>query len=134
MKHSLWNRFVLFVRYDVSGVSAFLAELVLLYVFLNTLGWSLYMAVPVSFAITATIQWSICHLWVFSNSHRPARTEYAYFVSILLSGLVFATVFVALLVHFFAIDPIIARILSGTFTGLWGFYLNAHYNFRSKSF
>ena len=124
----------LFYRYSVSGLVSFALELLVLYALIQLLSWSFYIAVPLAFALTTTAQWVVCHWWVFKKSRRPMEIEYGYFFVILLSGLFWATLLVALFVRAFGMDVYIARILAGPFPGLWDFYLNARFNFRAHPF
>lgn len=131
---SIDQQWLLFLRYSISGFLSFACELILLYFLLFAFGQPYYYAVPLAFFIATTVQWAICHWWVFRSSGRHLETEYTYFVAILISGLFWTTVLVALLVHFFDLDVLLARIVAGCFTGLWDYYLNARFNFRAHPF
>jgi putative flippase GtrA len=121
-------------RYSVSGVTSFILELLLLTLLLLALSLPYYVAVPLGFAVATTAQWLICHWWVFTRSGRRVPREYSYFFAILFTGLVWATLLVAIFVQTLGLDVYAARILAAVFTGLWSFYLNARFNFRAHAF
>jgi putative flippase GtrA len=129
-----WKQLILLYRYGISGVSSFLLELGVLYVAVQICGLSYLVAVPLAFVLTTVAQYGICHWWVFRHSGRRMRLEYGYFFLILCSGLVWATLLVALFVQTLGLNVYEARALAGVFTGLWDFYLNARFNFRAHAF
>ena len=124
----------LLYRYSTSGVISFIFELVLLTILLSTLSIPYYFSVPIAFALATTAQYAICHWWVFKRSGRRIPREYSYFFAILFTGLLWATLLVALLVQTLNLEVYLARILAAVFTGLWSFYLNARFNFRAHPF
>lgn len=124
----------LFYRYSVSGLVSFLLELGVLYACLQWFAMSFYIAIPLAFALTTTAQWVICHWWVFRRSGRKAEVEYVYFWTILLTGLLWTTFLVILLMRLAALNVYEARTVAGIFTALWDFYLNARFNFRAHPF
>lgn len=130
----LWQKLSLFLGYNTSSFVTFLLELGVLYICLNGAHLSYYLAVPVAFITTTLVHYAICHLWVFDLSGRTLPFEYGYFMFILGSGLLWTLLLVALLVQAFGMGVIIARVLAGIFTSIWNFYLNARFNFRSRSF
>jgi len=130
----LFKEGITFARYSAAGISAFIFELGLLYVLLRLLEGTSYFSVAIAFVIATVFQYGICHLWVFGSSRRPMRIEYIYFASIMLSGLLWAVGLTALFVDVLGISVIISRAISGIFTGLWDFYLNARFNFRAHAF
>ena len=127
-------RLRLFIRYNISSFLTFVLELLVLYVLVQEFLLAYYIAVPISFALTTTAQWVMCHWWVFKRSGRRVPIEYVYFWTILLSGLFWATIFVAIFVQLFGLDVYVARIAASPLTGLWDFYLNARFNFRAHPF
>jgi putative flippase GtrA len=124
----------LFLRYSGSGLVAFLFELGLLYFFIEVLALHYLIAVSLAFAFAATAQYAVCHWWVFKKSRRSLRVEYEYFLGIRIAGVLLTLVLVALFVQVAGLNIYAARILSSLFTGLFGFYLNARFNFRAHPF
>jgi putative flippase GtrA len=125
-------RLRLLYRYSVGGVLAFTFELFLLYLLLPLLPY--YFAVPMAFAGATLAQYAVCHWWVFGGSGRAIPLEYTYFILILGSGLMLATLLTAALVEFAGLNVFAARIAAAAVTGLFDFYLNAKFNFRSHAF
>lgn len=128
------EQFTVFARYSAAGLASLGFELVLLYGLLHFLNVPYYVSVSIAFIVSTIVQYGVCHLWVFGNSGRPLQTEYVYFASILLTGLLLTNVLVILFVNVFAMSVVLARLASGIFTGLWDFYLNARFNFRAHAF
>jgi len=130
----LLQELTLLVRYSAAGITFFIIELTLLHILLSETTFPYYVSVGIAFVISITGQYGFCHWWVFQRSKRRMDVEYFYFAFILVSGLIIAVGLVSFLVQTFAISVILARAISGIFTGLWDFYLNARFNFRAHPF
>ncbi len=133
MRHSLWKRFVLFIRFDIANIISFIVELAILYLLLSS-SIEYYFAVPIAFVLATTVHWVLCHWWVFDASRRSKPAEYLNFISIYVLNLIIAVVLVSFCVQILSLHPILARILSGLVIALLAFYLNARFNFRSRYF
>lgn len=129
-----FQEFILLARYSTAGIIFFIIELGLLQLFLSSTALPYYVSVGLAFVISITGQYAICHWWVFQRSKRRMEVEYAYFVFILITGLLIAVGVVSLLVQTFAISVMLARTISGIFSGLWDFYINARFNFHAHPF
>ncbi len=124
----------LLVRYGISGLVSFGCELIVLWLLQTTLTLPTYINISVAFSLTTVVQWVICHAWVFKRSGRTPELEYGYFLLILTSGMVVATLISEAFISNGVSNVLLARILSGPFSALWDFYLNARFNFRAHSF
>lgn len=119
-------------RYYASSLTSFALELLILYALLGVLPH--YWAVPTAFLASTLALYIGCHLWVFSRSGRTIPVEYTYFFTIMLSGLAWASILTPIIVETWGVHVLVARIISSIFTGVWDFYLNARFNFRSHAF
>lgn len=127
------EKFILFIRYSSCGLVSFFVELSLLYTFSYSLLLPYYIAVPAAFFTATTLQYSLCHWWVFKRTKRSVKFEYAYFMIILFSGMMWSLILVTLFINLFAVNVVVARMMAGCFTGVWNFYLNARFNFRAHA-
>jgi len=133
MKRTI-EKLLLLIRYSTVGIIAFIFELAMLYALLNFLDAPYYVSVAIAFVVSITVQYAATHVWVFEESGRHILTEFFYFSVILITGLVLTEALVILFVNALVISALLARTLSGAFTGLLDFYLNARFNFRSRAF
>ena len=124
----------IFLCYDASSLPTFLLELLLLYVCTTLLSLPYWVGIPLSFSASSLVQYLLCHWWVFPRSGRSIAVEYGYFMSVVLAGLVWVFLLVAIFVQVFGAPVLMARLLASVFTGLWNFYLNARLSFRSRAF
>jgi len=131
--NEFWERCILFARYSSCGFLSFCAELTLLYIFYYILLLPYYIAVPAAFLTATTLQYTLCHWWVFKRTKRSVKFEYAYFMLILFSGMLCSLVLVTLFIQVLMVNVLVARIIAGCFTGVWDFYLNARFNFRTHA-
>lgn len=129
-----FDRLILLVRYSAVGVAAFIFELAMLYALLHYVSAPYYVSVAIAFIVSITVQYAATHVWVFEQSGRNLTAEFLFFSLILITGLILTEGLVILFVNLFVINAVIARTLSGTFTGLWDFYLNARFNFKASAF
>ncbi len=134
MVKKFWSKLSVFLGYNASSLFTFLLELGVLYLCNTTLYLPYYFAVPIAFISTTLVQYIICHFWVFNKSGRVIALEWAYFMSILTTGLLLTLLQVTLLVQVFGLAVITSRVLAGILTALWDFYLNARFNFRARAF
>jgi len=128
------EQLLLLVRYGISGLVSFGCELVVLWLLQAQFTLPTYTNIALAFALTTIVQWVICHAWVFKRSRRAPELEYWYFFLILTSGLVIATLISEAFILSGISSVLLARTLSGPFTALWDFYLNARFNFRAHPF
>jgi putative flippase GtrA len=132
--HHLTQMAALFIRYTAAGVIAFIFELILLNILLETSSLPYYASVGIAFTVSLTLLYVACHLWVFQRSGRKVPVEYGYFFLILVTGLLITLVIVTALVDLFDMNILLARMLSAVVSGTWGFYLNGKFNFRAHPF
>jgi putative flippase GtrA len=128
------KKVVLLVRYSAVGIAAFIFELGMLYILLHYSSAPYYVSVAIAFVASITVQYAATHIWVFEESGRRLTAEFLFFSIILITGLMLTEGLVILFVNVLLVNAVVARTLSGTFTGLWDFYINARFNFRSRSF
>ncbi len=131
---NLFKRLMLLVRYSGVGILAFIFELAMLYALLHLLSTPYYVSVAIAFVVSITFQYTATHLWVFERSGRRIYAEFLFFTLILVTGLALTLGLVIFFVNILVVNALVARTLSGIFTGLWDFYLNARFNFHARAF
>jgi len=132
--HTFLKKMLLALRYDASSFVTFLLELLVLQACLQFTDLTYILAVPIAFVLATLAHYALCHMWVFTKSGRSIPAEYTYFISILLSGLLWTVILVAFFVQIFSMDVLVARTVAGLFTSIWNFYLNARFNFHIPLF
>lgn len=118
-----------FTKYAFAGGITTVGELLLLAGLLS-LSLPYLVAVPVAFATLTLADYALCRRFVFVRSKRGVTLGFAYFLIILLSGMLLTTALVAGFVELVYPNPVLGRLAAGIFVVLWDYYLNFRYNFR----
>lgn len=119
-----------FLRYTSVGVSTFLFDLVLLAAFTELLSIPYYIGTPIAFLIAVSINYLVSRTHVFRGTQRSVHHGYLYFIGFALIGAFAATAGTTLLVTFFGLQYLVARILVAGVTGMANYLLNLHLNFK----
>ena len=123
---ALWR----FTRYMMIGVSTFLLDLGMLYLAVNRIGIPYYFATPLTFLFAISCNYLLSRKLVFKETFQGWRIGYVYFISFALVGAVVTTGLVALLVWFFGLYYIIARIIVAGIVGIFNYIFNLSVNFN----
>ncbi|MBU1292727.1 GtrA family protein [Patescibacteria group bacterium] len=119
-----------FIRYAIIGVSTLLFDLLLLAGLTELVGVQYYIATPFAFLIAVSINYALSRMHVFRGTMRPVHHGYAYFIGLACLGAFVTTSGVALLVTFFGLYYLLARVLVAGFVGMANYLLNLHFNFK----
>ncbi|MBU2103644.1 GtrA family protein [Patescibacteria group bacterium] len=119
-----------FIRYAVVGISTLLFDLLLLVGLTELVGVPYYIATPFAFLVAVSINYALSRMHVFRGTIRPVHHGYVYFIGIAFLGAFITTSGVALLVSFFGMYYLLARVLVAGFVGVANYLLNLHFNFR----
>lgn len=118
------------LRYWSVGISTFGLDLGMLYVATSFLGVSYLFATPVSFLIAVSINYTISRKVAFSETERPWRAGYAYFIGFAIAGAVATTAIVAFLVTYAGLFFLVARVIASFFVGIGNYLFNLYINFK----
>jgi len=115
--------------YTIFGVSSFLIDLGLLWLFLDVLHVELLLATALSFIIAVSINYLSNRRWVFKGTRRNITEGYINFISIALFGLILIVGLMWLFVHKLDMDIVLARIITALFVGILTSALDIKYVF-----
>lgn len=119
-----------FLRYSIIGVSTFLLDLLLLWIFTEVLGFSYLVVVPTAFFFVASLNYFISRHKVFKGTERGVKEGYLYFFLIILSGSLVMVFLMYFMVDILYIDVFISRVIVAGFVGVYNFSMNDKFNFK----
>jgi putative flippase GtrA len=119
-----------FVKYSVVGVSTFLLDLLLLYIFTDIFSINYLVSTLVAFLTAVSINYFICRRQVFSSSKRGIKDGYLYFLIIIFFGVIITLGLMYVLVDILNIYVLHARIIVAGFVGIFNFLINDKFNFK----
>ncbi|HEX5774633.1 MAG TPA: GtrA family protein [Candidatus Paceibacterota bacterium] len=119
-----------FLKYSTVGFATFCFDLVLLLLFVEVLGISFFVAVPLGFVIAVSVNYALSRLHVFPGTKRSVHAGYAYFLLSAGLGAFLSTSGVAILVLEAGLHYLPARVMVAGFVGIVNYLFNLHYNFR----
>lgn len=122
--------FLRFLRYSAIGLSTFLFDLVLIFVFTEYLGVPYYTSTFLGFLIAVSVNYTLSRRIVFARTERTYRQGYLFFIGLALVAGATITGLVFVLVSFGGLPYLLARIMVGGCTGLVNYLANLHFNFR----
>ena len=121
-----------FVRFCVSGGIATLADVGLLYILTEFVGVWYLLSAGLSFILGTIIHYFICSQWVFKVVKQSAG-QYLIFVLIQTVGLAINLAVIYILVEYFSVWYILAKLVA-VFVGLiWNFFANLKITFRNSN-
>ena len=121
---------VRFLKYSSVGVSTFLFDLLLLYIFTDILEMNYLVAAGVAFLIAVSINYVVSRKFVFKGTLRGVKSGYVNFIGIAGIGLLFVVSSMYVLVTVFSLPPLISRIGVAGITGFWNYLMNLFINFK----
>lgn len=105
-------------------------DLLLLYFFVEYLGWGEVFAASVSFIVAITVNYVFSRNVVFTETERGILHGYSLFVIIALVSLGFVSVLMYVAVNILAYNYLSSRIIIAGLVGLWTYSANYFFNFR----
>ena len=121
---------VRFVRYSAVGVSTFLFDLALLWLFIDVFAVEYLVATGAAFLCAVSLNYYISRAWVFKGSERSAAQGYFYFLQFALVGAAATVGLMWAVTAFTAWHYTMARIAVAGFVGMWNYLMNLFLNFR----
>ncbi len=119
-----------FWKYSLVGISTFLFDLLLLYIFTNLLNINYLVSIFLAFIIAVSLNYFLSRKNVFVGTKQGLARGYAYFLVVITFGVALMLVSMYLLVEMFSIDIFIARVLVAGVVGIFNFTVNDKFNFK----
>lgn len=127
---ALTTREIRFIRYTAIGVSTFAFDLVLLWLFIDTLGVHYLTATAVAFLLAVSLNYVLSRRWVFRHSKRGLAFGYIYFIKFALIGLALTTGLMWVLVENTDLAVLVVRVLIAGLVGMGNYLANLYLNFK----
>ncbi len=119
-----------FLKYVIVGVSTFIFDLALLYIFIDILLWNYVIATGVAFAIAISVNYFFSRRYVFKETSRSFYTGYVAFMVIASMGIGIAMLGMALMVEKFYFHLLDSRIIIAGVVGIWNYLMNLYVNLK----
>ena len=121
---------VRFLKYSSVGVSTFLFDLFLLYLFIDYLNIYYVYATAVAFAVAVSINYVLSRRFVFKGTLRSAHAGYGVFLLIALAGLCAVTGLIVVFVEVLHMHYLPSRVIIAGIVGMWNYLMNLYVNFK----
>jgi putative flippase GtrA len=118
------------MKYASVGVSTFLFDLFLLFIFIDAFAWDYVFATASAFLIAVSINYSLSRRYVFSGTLREIHSGYVVFILIALIGLGVVTGGMVVLVGILDWHYAVSRIVIAGIVGMWNYLMNLYVNFK----
>jgi len=119
-----------FLKYASIGVSTFLFDLGLLYVFIEFFHINYLIAAGAAFVIAVSINFLFSRHFVFQGSHRSMEAGYVIFLTIAGTGLLFVVGLMHVAVGLLGFPILISRVGVAGVVGMWNYLMNLFVNFK----
>lgn len=119
-----------FVKYMSIGVSTFLLDLGMLYVFTEFLHINYLIASGVAFVIAVSINFFFSRYFVFQGSHRSMKAGYIIFLMIAGTGLLLVVGLMHVAVGILGFPLLLSRVGVAGVVGMWNYLMNLFVNFK----
>lgn len=118
-----------FLKYSTVGTTTFLFDLFLLWLFTDVMAINYLLAAGVAFVVAVSINYVLSRRYVFRDSLRSVGSGYVNFLLIAGMGLLFVVGGMYVLVEFFVLPFMAARVVIAAVTGFWNYLMNLYVNF-----
>ena len=113
----------------VSGLATVI-DILVLWLFTSVFGVYYLLSAVLAFIVGSTSNYSMNYVWTFSGTRHGKTKGLVSFMGIGAAGLIITLVIMALLVEFFGIHYLVARIIAAVVTLLWNYVLNSLVTFK----
>ncbi len=122
--------FIRFFRYFSVGVSTFILDLLLLYLFTDFFLINYLISAGIAFVIAVSINYYFSRKFVFTKTLR--KIDHGYYTFLLISGigLFFVVILMAFFVEILSFNYLFSRVLVAGFVGIWNYLMNLYFNFK----
>lgn len=119
-----------FFKYSLTGVSTLFLDLCLLYLFTDFFHWHYLFSAGAAFFLSTSLNHVLARRYVFGETERSLSTTYMNFLIIGGVGVALVTGLMYLLVEWFGVNYVWARLSVAGVTGMWNYLINLYYNFQ----
>ncbi len=123
------NPWVQYIRYFLSGGTAFAVYFVLLFVFTEYGNIYHLTSLVIAYVISIAVNFTISKYYVFSNHHQKMKRQFAKFFSVALIGLALQYAVVFLLAESWSLQYLIANVVASALVSVVSFSLNRLFTF-----
>ena len=109
-----------FIRYFFVGATAAVVDLVVFTVCVRLFDIGYIISAFIGYMLGLAVNHTLCLLWVFSRKHGSAR-EISMVVGIALGGLLWTWILLFVFIDLFAIDSVVAKVISQIIVLAWNF-------------
>lgn len=121
------------VRYVISGGTAAVVDLALLYFFHTVCGVHYLFAAILAYAGAFCVSFTLQKFWTFrNNSREDMHRQLVLYLGLQLLGLSLNTLFMYIFVDLFHIQVILAQIFAGAIVAFFTFFISRHFIFKSE--
>ena len=121
---------VRFLKYVIVGVSTFIFDLILLYIFIDIFLWNYVIATGVAFVVAISVNYFFSRRYVFKGTLRSFYAGYVVFMVIASMGIGVAMLGMALMVGIFHFRILDSRIIIAGVVGIWNYLMNLYVNLK----
>lgn len=122
-----------FLKYSVSGGTAFAIDLTLLFVLVSFLEINYLISVGAAFLFATSVNYTINKVWGFRDTKVSVKKSYSYFMILAVFGALLTITLVGFLVEKFEIYYLLARIFVAGILGIFNFAMNYKFTFKIKN-
>ena len=119
-----------FLKYSVSGGTAFAIDLALLFIFVSFLEINYLISVGAAFLFATSVNCTINENGGFKDTKVSIKKSYFYFMLLAIFGAIITISLVGILVERFDIFYLYARIFAAGILGMFNFAMNYKFTFR----
>lgn len=119
-----------FSKYGLVGVSTYLLDIGIITALMYFFDFNQTLAIACGFLIGVSVNYYFEYHWVFKGTKRGEVPGYLIFSIVGLCGLLFIMYGTNTLVEMFDLPLLVARTITGSLLGIFGFFFNAVYNFK----
>jgi len=119
-----------FLKYVIVGVSTFIFDLVLLYIFTDIFFWNYVIATGVAFAVAVSVNYFFSRRYVFKETLKSFCAGYVAFMVIASMGIGIAMLGMASMVGIFNFRILDSRIVIAGVVGIWNYLMNLYFNLK----
>jgi putative flippase GtrA len=128
------NTFIQFFRYFISGGTAFLAYMVLLFILTEYLGIFHLLSLVIAYSISIGLNFIISKFFVFQNRNKRAIGQLCKFFTIAFTGLLLQFLFVYIGTELLHMEYLIANIIASAIIYVFSFSLNKLISFKEAPY
>jgi len=119
-----------FFKYVIVGVSTFIFDLILLYIFIDIFLWDYVIATGAAFTVAVSINYFFSRRYVFKETLKSFYAGYVAFMVIASMGIGIAMLGMALMVGIFNFRILDSRIVIAGVVGVWNYLMNLYFNLK----